>query len=208
MQISKYGILLTSLTSFDIELVRAWRNSEHVRPYMQYQKMIHSNEQLRWFEGLNEHNNLYFIISKTETKFGLIHLKEINRTEGIAEAGIFIGETQYLNTMYPLLATICLMEFAFDVLKLKQLKAKIGINNQRVIKFNESLGYKASGQKSGDDFMYFLTNKQQFNQSIGVIKNLLEKLDKVMHLQFSKEEVKKFELDQNSFLHECTVQII
>lgn len=208
MQISKYGIHLNSLTSYDLELVRGWRNSEHVRPYMEYRQIIDAKMQSLWFDGLDKRKNLYFIISKEGMKFGLIHLKELNISEGIAEAGIFVGETEFLNSISPILATICLMEFAFDVLKLKQLKAKIGLTNQRVIKFNESLGYKSTGEKSGNQFVYYSSNELQFVQSISRLKNLLEKLDNTMVLQCSMEEIATFALNKGSISECCKLDVI
>lgn len=208
MQISKYGIHLTSLTSYDLELVRGWRNSELVRPYMEYRQIIDAKMQSLWFDGLDKQKNLYFIISKEGMKFGLIHLKELNISESIAEAGIFVGEPQFLNSISPILATICLMEFAFEVLKLKQLKAKIGLTNQRVIKFNESLGYTSTGEKSGNQFAYYSSNQFQFVQSISRLKNLLDKLDNTMLLQCSMEEIATFGLNKGTISERCTLDII
>ncbi len=91
MQIKKFGISLESLSLSDLELVRNWRNSDQVRPFMHYQEVISSEMQRLWFNGMDPLRNLYFIISKDQIKTGLIHLKDIDWSSNIAEAGIFIG---------------------------------------------------------------------------------------------------------------------
>ena len=176
MQISKYGITLKSLGPADLEMVRDWRNAEHVRPYMQYQKYITPQMQQAWFERLDPDVNLYFIIQQDEKQVGVVNLKDIDYDLRTAEAGIFIGRQDYLNSMLPVLATISIMEFAFDVLELVTLKAKIGQQNNKVILFNESIGYRKNRQQDEGEFHYYTVNQADF---ISATKRLRETLDKI-----------------------------
>ena len=175
MQLNKYGIILDTLTSIDLELVRTWRNSDHVKENMKYRGYIDSTMQTKWFDELNQKNNFYFVIKEKEVKIGLINLKEIDWERGIAEAGIFIGEKEYLNSPSPLLATISIMEFAFEELNLKVLKAKIASANLRAILYNESIGYKKA-EIQEDEFHYYHVNHRQFLEATKNIRATLNKL--------------------------------
>ncbi len=196
MQIFKYGIVLTSLTINELEVVRNWRNSDDVRPYMQYQKMISSRMQLEWFNSLNRISNLYFVIQKEGEKIGLINLKDINWKSRTAEAGIFVGNRNYINSMIPVLATVTLMEFAFDVLKLIGLKAKIGVTNNKVIQFNESIGYQENETQSNEEFHYYRVNANQFYAATAKMRETLRKLN-ANRFEIVLSEIEKEELNIN-----------
>lgn len=176
MQISKYGIVLTRCTISDIEQMRYWRNLEHVRVTMKYQELITPQQQIAWFTSLDVATNYYFIIKKNEIAIGVVNLKEVNFKTKQAEAGIFIGNIEHLNTITPILATITIMEFAFNDLKLETLKAKIAVNNVKAILFNESIGYKKQELQSDDEFHYYETNQQLFSEATKNIRCTLDKL--------------------------------
>jgi UDP-4-amino-4,6-dideoxy-N-acetyl-beta-L-altrosamine N-acetyltransferase len=178
MQLIKYGITLESLTEQDLELVRNWRNSNHVRLNMEYQTIIDSKMQSNWFNSLDKNNNLYFTILQNSKKIGLINLKDIDWEICEAEAGIFIGDTEYLNTLTPVLATICIMEYAFETLRLKTLKAKIATNNLKAILFNENIGYRKQGGHSENNFLYYETNEVLFKECTKNLRKTLDKLNK------------------------------
>lgn len=132
--------------------------------------------QLHWFKNLDESCNYYFIIKDKEMKIGVVNLKEIDWIKKEAEAGIFIGDENYLNSLSPILATICIMEFAFEELKLQSLKAKIAVANLKAILFNESIGYIKDNSQLENDFHYYSTNEKLF---ISATKNIRSTLDKL-----------------------------
>lgn len=176
MQISKYGIVLQRLEEKDLEMVRQWRNSDPIRLNMKYQEIISSEMQLKWFANLDKKTNYYFIIKTDEQPVGLVNLKEIDFTLLQAEAGIFIGDAEHLNTLTPLLATIAIMEYAFEELKLKTLRAQIASNNVKAILFNESIGYEKATTQVDEAFQYYFTSENLFKE---VTKNIRSTLDKM-----------------------------
>lgn len=176
MQIVKYGIVLKMLEEEELEMVRNWRNLDHVRLSMQYQEVITPQMQLNWFNTLDKKRNLYFVILKNETKIGVVNLKNIENKN--AEAGIFIGEKEHLNSLIPVLATVAIMEFAFEVLQLETLRAKIAVNNLKAVLFNESIGYKKQELQADMDFNYYETNELLFKTAIQNIRSTLDKLDR------------------------------
>ena len=190
MRIVKYGIELLSLFAKDIELVRKWRNSKHVRQNMQYTKSIKPAEQQNWFNALDKATNLYFIIVSEGKKIGLINLKEINCKLKTAEAGIFIGDTSYLNSTVPVVATLTIMDFSFYVLGLKTLRAKMNSKNEKIISFNKALGYQKEPKQRNENFHYYQTNKKSYRAATKNISEFLNKVSPaVAELYINKNEL-------------------
>lgn len=177
MQISNYGVILRSMREADLEMVRIWRNSEFTRPYMSYQSEITPEMQTKWFKELSPSNNLYFIISINDTDIGVINLKNIDQQAKTAEAGIFIGHVDYMNTVIPVPATITLMQFAFEILELSYLRAKIKTDNDKVITFNKNIGYQKEGNQSDGNFHYYSVNSAQFYEATAALRVTLQKMN-------------------------------
>jgi len=141
MIITSGNISLRSIRKNDLELVRKWRNDKNVNRFMDYRKLIDPDSQLIWFNNLDPGKDFYFLICDKEKPVGVLNLKNINWVERTAEAGIFIGDASSQNTTIPVKATVLLMKTAFAWLRLKQLYAKVSIENTVAIKMNEALGY-------------------------------------------------------------------
>lgn len=176
MVVSAYGIKLERLSAEDIELVRYWRNLDRVRLNMKFQNVITAEMQSNWFSNLDNVCNYYFIIKENDSKIGVVNLKDIDWIKKEAEAGIFIGDEEFLNTLTPILATISLMEFAFENLKLNSLRAKISSSNVKAILFNESIGYVKNNLQEDYDFHYYSTNENLFKSATKNIRTTLDKL--------------------------------
>ncbi|MBI3519359.1 MAG: GNAT family N-acetyltransferase [Bacteroidetes bacterium] len=174
MLINRYGITLRLISEQDIEKIRQWRNQDHVRLNMQYQHPISKSEQIDWYRQLDKQYNFFFIIIYKEKEIGLIHLKDINKSDNSAEAGIFVGEKEYLNTYIPIGATVALMDFGFEDLKLTTLRAKISNQNEKAIKFNETLGYVYKNNIN-DDYDYYECSEENFIHNTMGLKKILQK---------------------------------
>lgn len=176
MLVKRYGITLEQLTSADLELVRIWRNSDLVRPYMKYQEIITPAMQNKWFNEMNKADNLYFMICVDGKKAGVVNLKDVDRHLKTAEAGIFIGEQNYFNTPVPVIATLIIMNLAFAHLDIIKIKALMNQLNKRVVKFNQSLGYKICPGNESDEFSYYSVSEKDYIESTKDIRVSLEKL--------------------------------
>lgn len=174
MQLIKFGVTLRLMTEADIERVRLWRNQDFVRLNMEYQSEITEQEQWHWFHSLDKRSNYYFIIVCKEKEVGLVNLKSINKSSKTAEAGIFIGERDYLNTYIPVAATISMMDYAFDELKLESLLAKIRRQNQKAVVFNEKLGY-AFKERLNSNYDYYQCVKSDFMGATNSLRKSLQK---------------------------------
>jgi RimJ/RimL family protein N-acetyltransferase len=147
VKLEGYGIVLTRLTAHDLELVRVKRNSDEVRPYMQFQDEITPEMQVKWFSSIdNEHNN-YFLIHHGNEKVGMISGAEIDWVKmETNNGGLFIWEKSLWGTTTPLLAALLLTELSFR-LGFKRNYVRVLPANSRAIDFNSRLGYRKSEQQ-------------------------------------------------------------
>lgn len=126
----------------DIQLLRYWRNLDHVRRRMVMTNYIERDMQRKWFEGLNNDQVRYFIFSLDSKDIGCVNLTKINFREKTFEGGIFCGDASYLNHWVNIWACVKLYNFAFFDLGLDKSYANILKDNNPALSLNKSLGYK------------------------------------------------------------------
>lgn len=160
-QIDGYGIILQPLNTNTIQLVRNWRNQDQIRSQMEFQEVISETEQSIWFQKLDKQANQYFVIQIDVKPVGLIHLKNIDLKNKIAESGLFIGESTFVGTGISLGASILLLEYAFDNLGLITIQAKVKNNNTIGQQYNQLLGFKNKSQLN-DNFSIWELSKSEF----------------------------------------------
>jgi RimJ/RimL family protein N-acetyltransferase len=149
MHFSRFGIRLQRLDPDDLEMVRQWRNSSWVRPYMHYRELIGPDQQTLWFQGLDAERDWYFTARAGDVPFGLFDIKAIDWTAACGESGGFVGEPRFIGRSEPAQATLALMDFAFQVLRLQSLQARYSANLKRVVRFNQQLGYVVTREEDG-----------------------------------------------------------
>lgn len=173
MTISGYDIELIRLTHDDIELVRNWRNSAHIKRFMEYREHITPEMQEKWFHSIdNIHNNYFIIITKGE-KIGLINGSQIDwEKKETRNGGIFIWNLAYWNTLIPLFSSILLTDISF-ILGLEYTYIKILRNNEKAIQFNKQLGYEIlNDQENLENQQYVLTREHYFEKTQRLRKTL------------------------------------
>ena len=142
MKFYSYGIVLERLREDKIEMVRRWRNDEHIRRFMDYQQEITPEMQRRWFDSINDLNNFFFIISYNVKDIGLIHCSDIDWDKKKGHAGLFIWNVHFIDTYIPVLASLSLLDLFFFGFRLKNIEAKVKNDNRRAIAYNRSLGFE------------------------------------------------------------------
>lgn len=170
MRLSRYGIVLESLSEDHLEMVRLWRNQEFVRCNMEYKELISREQQEEWYSQLDKERNLYWIIRTHDYPIGLIHIKSIDKDQNSGEAGIFVGEPSYLEMPQPMLAILFMMELGFFSLGLKLLRAKIRSGNTRAITFNQKLGYSLVPDQP-EGFQYYEVLKDTFELATSKLRS-------------------------------------
>ncbi|MEX0595449.1 MAG: GNAT family N-acetyltransferase [Candidatus Paceibacterota bacterium] len=146
MILSFSTIQLRRIDFNDIELLRHWRNDQKIVQFMFYKKHISKEMQRKWFLSLNE-TDFYFIIEYQNKPLGLINLADEQIAEQAAFAGLFIYDESYWGTQVPVLASLCLLRFAFEDRKLESVYAKIQKSNVHAKIYNRNLGFRDFDQE-------------------------------------------------------------
>lgn len=133
---------LRSIESDDIQLLRYWRNLDHVRCRMFMTNYIERDGQQKWFESLNYNLVRYFIFSLESKDIGCVNLTKINLSEKTFEGGVFCGDANYLNHWVNIWACVKIYNYAFFELNLETSYAAILKDNKPALSLNKSLGYK------------------------------------------------------------------
>ncbi len=174
-KLNEYGITLSELAEADIELLRGWRNAPEIAENMEFTGHIGSAQQMVWFNDLSKKPNYYFIITHQNNKIGLIHLNEFDNQNLSAHAGLFIAEKKYTGTGVSLGASLMLLTFAFNILKLKTVYAKVKQSNKAAINYNMGLGFVLDKHLNSQFDLYNLT-PELFNNKFDSLKKLAQKL--------------------------------
>ena len=176
MKLIKYGITLQRLMESDIGLVRKWRNSPLINQYMEYREYITPKMQKKWFDSINNFNNLYYIIIYNNEKIGLANDKNVDWQARTSEAGMFLWKTKYYKTFVPILASLCGLETLFFILDWKKSFVRILKDNTKAIEYNKNLGYVLlKGQEKVNNQLYSLT-KQSFEQKVKKLRKAASKI--------------------------------
>ncbi len=175
MIISGYGIVLRRLTIEDIELVRQHRNSERIQQYMEYRQEITAEQQLTWFNSINNIHNNYFVIEHQGKKVGLIYGADINwETKTTGNGGIFIWDATYWETATPTASSFLLTDTSI-LLGLEKTYIKVLSTNQRAIEFNKSLGYQLLPNQDGILNQQYVLNIEDYKKVRSTLRQRLFK---------------------------------
>jgi len=132
---------LRNLEFDDIQLVRFWRNLDHIRHKMVETCIIDRDSQRNWFNEINSDFNKYFVYSFGSKDVGVVNLTKINQETKSFEAGIFCGDLSFLGHWINLWACLKVYDYAFNKLDLSISFATILKDNDPALNLNMSLGY-------------------------------------------------------------------
>ena len=149
MELNRYGVTLNRLTINKIELVRNWRNDPKISEYMFFNDYITQEMQVKWFNSINNDLNYYFIAVYKDEEIGLCNIKNIDKEKKCGEGGIFVYVDKYVGTEVPFRVNFCLLDFAFEVLKLDYVYGRMLPSNKHAIRFNKFLGANIESSVNG-----------------------------------------------------------
>ncbi len=155
MTIERFGICLETLNKNDLELVRAWRNSGLINQNLINREFITAEQQLNWFNGLQNQQSVYFLISFNKEKAGLIYLTGIDWLNLTFEANMFIGEEKYIGSSLPVYAALTISDLFFSALQFKKAYSKYFTDNNRSARFDSALGFSYIQPHSGGDSLVY-----------------------------------------------------
>lgn len=164
MRLRNYGLTLCRLTQDEIEFVRQKRNSEDVRRYMEFREEITPEMQQQWFDRINNFDNFYYIIEYKGRKIGLINDKNMDWEARTSESGLFFWDQEYIDTFFPILASLVLLDVGFYYLNWNKSFIHVMQDNPKAIEYVHQIGYKLCEDQEGKpNQLYFLT-KENFEK--------------------------------------------
>lgn len=144
----------------DIEVVRQWRNDPVVANNYEFRDHITPEMQQKWFQSVNNINNLYTILEYKGEEIGVINIKNINWEEKTCEGGIFIPDTKYHLTGLPAIISYVTTEIIFRMFDWNVAYAHVLRDNHSVQQFVKMLGYQLlPGQEEVHNQKYIITKE-------------------------------------------------
>lgn len=81
--LSLNSVILRSFTADDQELVRTWRNADHVRKYMYTDYIITPEEHAHWYKSISKRNDCEYMIAEHEgLSKGVVAIYDIEKVNG------------------------------------------------------------------------------------------------------------------------------
>lgn len=155
-------VKLVPLSYVHLEILRNWRNADVIRMQMEYTNRITPEQQVNWFNSLNQGRDYYFIIYYKKEPIGLTHLNQKNTEEQFAHCGLFIAKEEYIGTGISLAASLLLLDLAFQQLNLQYVLAKVKNTNQIAIDYNHKLGFIPHSSAS-EQFTWYKLNFTEYD---------------------------------------------
>ena len=171
MKIIHRNTSLRTINESDIEQIRQWRNVEQVNRYLKAREFIDKQSQLDWFNSLDPHRSIYFMMEERSVPIGVVYAHNINLSERTFEGSIFTGYSSYLKTPLPVKASLMLSAFFFDHLAFEHLFSTVHFKNTAAIEMDERLGFKEI--KREGDFVLSRCTKNDFENSSAILKKSL-----------------------------------
>ena len=126
----------------DIQLLRYWKNQEHIKIYMLNKSYISCDEQRNWFEGLDSNLEYHFIYSIGSLDIGCVSITKIDHAKKTFTGGIICGDPSFLNHWVNIWGCIKMYNYAFFELDLNKSFATIFKSNKPAMSLNKSFGYQ------------------------------------------------------------------
>ncbi len=170
------GIALHRLEEKHIEMLRNWRNAPEIVQHMEYREHITTEMQKKWFQKIDTPLNFYFIIYHREKAIGMIHLSDIDPEKKCGNVGLFISHKHYLRSLFPVAASVLMLDFIFTVLHLEKVEAKVKFDNARALNYNKMLGFKRQEEEESSEFCKLLLTASNYIQKANRIRTSLQQL--------------------------------
>ena len=122
-----------------------WRNNEKVVQNFIYRKPISREEHICWMEQkVATGRVIQFIICdlQTDKPLGVVYIQNIEEEHSKAEEGIFLGEEEAFGRGIGTEAARLMVRYAFEILGLHKLSARVLAYNMASRRMHEGAGYE------------------------------------------------------------------
>lgn len=134
---------LEELREDDLELVRKWRNSEHVKKWMFTEDHITRKHQKEWFASRTNRSDLIFYCGKE--KIGLVYFYNQDLLHRRCEFGFYIGEKNYQLSGMGSVMEFMALDMVFNKWEFNKVLNTLLPENKRVINMHKKFGFKQEG---------------------------------------------------------------
>jgi len=147
--------MLRPLEELDLEVVRQWRNQDHIRSNFINSDYITREKQKKWYQDyIQRDDDLMFVIEDTgvfKCPVGTVALYHIDRINLRAEFGrLMIGHQGAGRKGFAYKATRLLCHFAFKTLGLKEICLRVFDSNRPAIGLYQKVGFTVVDGKKAD----------------------------------------------------------
>jgi RimJ/RimL family protein N-acetyltransferase len=136
----------------DIELIRQWRNQDHIRKWFKFTGIISKEQQQQWWEAYRQKDDdlMFLIYHCSEARpLGTIALYNIDRKAGAAEFGrLLIPAVQDQGQGFATEASRTLIDWAWRRLALRRIYLEVRQDNDVALKLYTSLGFQATQRQT------------------------------------------------------------
>ena len=143
-------VYLRLMTADDTAKIVAWRNRDFVRRNFIYQELFTEEGHREWIRSQVEPGHVVqFVICLADGReIGSVYFRDIDRTAGTAEYGIFIGEEDALGCGYGTAAAVLAIDYGF---------AELGLDKIFLRFLADNVGARISYERAG----FRLTNHRE-----------------------------------------------
>ena len=130
------------------ELVRLWRNSDHVRKNMLSLDFISKQQHADWLVFLKRHpeRQILRVAFYQEIPFGIITLKDMDARASRSDWGMYIGDKNFLSKGFARPMLFDLLTWAFEKKNFKRLFTSVLGDNTKAIALYLDFGFHLEGR--------------------------------------------------------------
>ena len=142
------GICLRLMTAEDTDRIITWRNRDAVRKNFIYQELFTKKGHESWVRNKVETGQAVQMIIcdlLTDTPFGSVYIRDIDRVHNKAEYGIFIGEDGARGRGVGTAAARLMLRYCFEEEKLHRIYLRVYSDNLQAIRSYEKAGFAREG---------------------------------------------------------------
>jgi len=139
---------LQKLKNSEKEMVLKWRNNETIRHWMFDTKIISQKTHFNFIKTLeSDITNQYFLVEQKNINIGVIYFNKINLINKSTYFGLYANPDTKVIGIGSILEQICI-SYAFDILKLKNLKLEVFEKNLKAMALYKKFNFKGIGEKT------------------------------------------------------------
>ena len=141
---------LAVLEKEDLPYFKKWLNDPRLSLFMrEFDQMLADENVMEWYDAsIHDDTQIDFAIVSMESGklLGACSIVNIDKRNETGEARIFIGNPKFWNQGYGREGMILLLDYAFNVINLNNVRLSVNEINDRAVKAYQKIGFKEAGR--------------------------------------------------------------